>query len=392
MPGARPRWIALLALATCTFVYVTSENLPIGLLLSIGAELRVSSSTVGLLVTAYGLTVVVSSIPLTQLTGRLPRRPLLSALLAVFVLSTAATALAPGYGALMTARVVAALSQALFWSVVTPTAAGLVAPELRGRALSVIFGGATLATVVGVPAGTWVGELAGWRAAFGALAGLGLVAAAGAFALLPRGRAGEEAVVRVGTSPDARRYWIMVITTAVAVTGAFVAYTYVTPFLTEVGKVPAGTLSGSLLARGLAGLAGVAAAGPLVDRWPTAAVVGPVALQAAALLALHTAGAQPAVAVALVALTGFALSALATALGSRVLALAPGRADLASAVTSTAFNVGITAGALAGGAVLEAAGVRATALVGGLLSLLALAVGLSDRLTAARLPRRVATP
>jgi hypothetical protein len=127
---------ALLALAVAAFAYVTTETLPIGLLLLITADLDVSPSTAGLLVTYYGLVVVVASIPLTHLTRRVPRRLLLSGVLAVFVLTSWVSAAASSYGMLLAARVVTALSQALFWSVVVPTAAGLYPPRVRGRVIA----------------------------------------------------------------------------------------------------------------------------------------------------------------------------------------------------------------------------------------------------------------
>ena len=123
---------ALVALAVATFVYVTTETLPIGLLLLISADLGVSPSAAGLLVTWYGLVVVVASLPLTQLTRRVPRRLLLSGLLAVFVLATWVSAAASSYRMLLGARVVTAFSQGLFWSVVVPAAAALFSPRLCG--------------------------------------------------------------------------------------------------------------------------------------------------------------------------------------------------------------------------------------------------------------------
>jgi MFS transporter, DHA1 family, inner membrane transport protein len=124
---------ALLALAVAAFTYVTAETLPIGLLLLMTADLGVSPSAVGLLVTCYGLVVVVASLPLTHVTRRMPRQLLLSGLLAVFVMATWVSAAAASYRVLLAARVVTALSQALFWSIVVPTAAGLFPPRVRGR-------------------------------------------------------------------------------------------------------------------------------------------------------------------------------------------------------------------------------------------------------------------
>ena len=252
--STRTAVVALLALAVSTFVYVTTETLPIGLLLPIAADLGVGPSAAGLLVTWYGLVVVAASIPLTQLTRQVPRRPLLSGLLAVFVLATWGSALASSYEVLLAARVVTALSQALFWSVVVPTAAGLFRPQVRGRVVAVVLGGGSLAAVLGLPIGTWLGQQFGWRTAFVALSGAGLAAMVATALCLPAGRPGRGHAAR-GTDPDARRYASLVMMTILATTGTFAAYTYITPFLTEVSRFPATATGPLLLVRGVAGIA-----------------------------------------------------------------------------------------------------------------------------------------
>jgi MFS transporter, DHA1 family, inner membrane transport protein len=373
---------ALLALAVAAFAYVTTETLPIGLLPLITADLGVSPSTAGLLVTWYGLVVVAASIPLTHLTRRVPRRLLLSGVLAVFVLTTWVSAAASSYSMLLSARVVTALSQALFWSVVVPTAAGLFPPRVRGRVIAVVFAGSSLAAVLGLPVGTWLGQQAGWRTAFLALSGFGLAAMVTIAACLPTTLPGGGHAAR-GTTPDARRYLTLMTMTILATTGTFAAYTYITPFLTEVSRFPATATGPLLLVRGVAGIVGVAAGGALVDRNPWAAMLVPVTAQASALLGLYALAGTPVAAVGLVALSGLSFAALTTALASRVLQVAPGNADMAAAGAATAVNVGITAGAFIGSILLPGLGVRSTALVGGLLSLAALAVVLSEPLVAA---------
>jgi len=258
---------ALLGLAAGTFVYVTTETLPIGLLLPISADLEITPSAAGLLVTWYGLVVVVASLPLTQLTRRVPRRPLLSGLLGVFVLATWASAAASGYWMLLGARVVTALSQALFWAVVVPTAAGLFPPRLRGRVVAVVLGGGTLAAVLGLPLGTWLGQQAGWRAAFLALSGIGLAAMAATAAWLPAGAPGRGHAAR-GTDPDRRRYLTLMAMTVLAATGAATAV--------NVG-ITAGALVGSVLLPGV-GVRGTALLGGLLSLAAlAAALVEPVA-------------------------------------------------------------------------------------------------------------------
>lgn len=364
--------ITLLALSASTFLFVTTETLPIGLLPLMADDLGVTQTAVGLLVTGYGLVVVVASIPLTRWTRHVRRRRLLATLLGVSVVATTVSALAEAYPLLLGSRLVVALSQALFWSIVTPTAATLVPARVRGRALSVLYAGSSLAAVAGVPVGTWLGQLAGWRTAFLAVAALGLLPLLVVATLLPDAPpAGRES--DRGSAPDRGRYLALLASTALAVTGAFTAFTYVSPFLVEVGGFLPAAIGPLLLVRGIAGVLGVFAVGLLVDRNPWLTMTAVVGLQAVALGVQYVLATAPAVAAAAVATAGLTIAALSAVLGARLLVVAPADSDMASAGTSTAFNVGITAGALLGGMLLPA-GVRSTALAGALLSLGALAV------------------
>jgi predicted MFS family arabinose efflux permease len=378
-PAIRRPVPALAALTAGTFLYVTTETLPVGLLTPIGSDLGVSAARVGLLVTAYGLVVVVASIPLTYLTRAVPRRVLIGTLLAAYVASSLGSALAGSYGTLMATRVVTALGQAVFWSVVVPIAAGLFPAEVRGRALAVLFGGVSVAAVVGVPAGTWVGQHLGWRWSFAMLAAAGAVTLVALAATLPPDCRRLVDPAGPGSQPDRRRFSALITMTALATTGSFVFLTYLSPYLTDAIGLSAGLLSVVLLLRGLAGIGGVAVAGPLVDARPRLAIALPVAVQAAALLLLvHPPG--PVAAVILVALTGYAFAAFTTPLSTRILQSAPIRLDLATSVSSTGVNVGITLGALIGSALLDGgSSVRSTALAGGLLTLAALALAALDR-------------
>jgi DHA1 family inner membrane transport protein len=380
-------WGALLALSAAAFLFVTTETLPIGLLQPIGADLGASDSTVGLLVTYYGLVVVFTSLPLTQLTRAMPRRTLLTVVLAVFVVSTIASAVVDSYAMLLCARVVTAASQALFWSVVVPTAAGLFRPEIRGRVLAVLFAGSSLAAVVGVPAGTWLGQQMGWRAAFVGLASGALLTMIAVAVLLPNAQPGWDEDAR-GPQADVRRYVLLILVISLVVTGAFTFFTYVSPYLTDVVLLSPALVSAALLLRGLAGLVGVVVGGALVDRRPNLAVALPVGVQAVALLGLRVFADNPAVALTLVALTGLAFAALTTALATRVLAVAPGNIALAASGVSTAVNVGITLGALFGSSLLPAFGPQSTVVVGGLLTLAGFILALGEPLLS-RQPRPV---
>jgi predicted MFS family arabinose efflux permease len=368
----------VVALAVGAFSYVTTENLPVGLLPLIAADLRVSPSAVGLLVTGYGLTVAAASVPLTRLARRIPRRTLFALLLTVFVLTSLIAAIASSYWLLLAARVGTALSQAVFWPAVAPAAANLFSPAVRGRVITLVFTGASLATIAGVPAGTWLGQQAGWRVSFLALSGLGLAALVAVVTLLPDMRPGEGHAA-VGTHPDARRYRIVVVTTALTIAGVFTAYTYIAVFLTEVSDLSPGGVVTALLIHGVAGLAGLACAGALIDRRPRQTLIAAVSLLTVALVGLFLAGGSPVAAGGLLALSGFALSGVPTGTQNRLMQVAPGSTEMASAWNGAAFNVGIGGGALLGGVLLPTLGVRATALAGGLLTAASVLVLIGER-------------
>jgi predicted MFS family arabinose efflux permease len=367
----------LTALSVGTFVYVTTELLPIGLLTVIAADLGRSRSEVGLLVTGYAVVVVLASLPLTRVTRRVPRRYLLAGTLGVFVVGTMLTTAAVNYSMLLIARLLIGLSQALFWSVVVPTAAGLYPPRVRGRVLARLVIGTSLAPVLGVPAGTWLGQQAGWRMAFLVMAGVGLATGIAMLATLPASTPPEGEAAR-GPEPDARRYAVLVAATAFGVTGFLTAYTYVTPFLLDVSGFDGRALGPLLLVTGVAGVVGTQVVGTFLDRRPWAAVVVPLAVLACALTGLYTAGAVKPAAVVLLATMGMAYSALAVAIQNRTLQIAPVSTELAAAGSSSAFNVGIAAGSFLGGELVAGAGVRSVALVGAGLTALALAMLLCE--------------
>lgn len=375
--GSASAIIALSALSLSTFAYVTTETLPIGLLPLIARDLGSTTSAVGLLVTAYGLVVVIASIPLTRLTQRISRRPLLCGLMAIFIVATVASALAQSYWMLLTARLVTALSQALFWAVVMPATAALFRPAVRPRAISILYAGSSVAALAGVPAGTWLGQQTSWRVTFLALSAVGVAILVTIAILLPGTEPGTSDTDR-GSAPDAGRYWAIVTYTALAVTGAFAAFTYLNPFFTDVSGFSEGAVGPLLFVRGFAGLIGVFAVGYLVggNGWLTMTVL--IAAQAAALAGQWLLGGSQIATIVSICVSGFTLAALSAALGARVLEVAPGSSDSAAAGTSTAFNVGITAGAFVGSILLPTAGVRSTPLAGALFTIAALGVVLAE--------------
>ncbi|MFB8087360.1 MFS transporter [Streptomyces sp. NPDC055992] len=361
------------------FTFNTAENLPVGLLEVISGSLRVSVSAVGLLVTGYGVTVAVASLPLAHVMRAVPRRHVLTGLLAALVVSSLVAALATSYWMLLTARLLTALAQALFWAVMGPVAVGLFAPAVRGRVLGALSVAGSLALVLGVPVGTWLGQQSEWQVPVALLAGLGLVSLVMIAVLLPTSRPDEERAA-YGTGPDARRFGIVLAAGTLSATGAFAGYTYVVKFLGDVSGFSPSAVSALLVVFGVACLAGVSITGALLDRFPQAALTTAVVTQAVGMLGLYAVGRDPVAAVVFLVLMGGALGPVFMTTQNAMLHCAPGRTDIALAANSGLYNAGIAAGAALGGLILPLADVRGTFLAGGLLTVTAWAVLLSGQL------------
>lgn len=365
--------LALIALSISTFSYVTTELMPVGVLTLIAGDLHRTETDIGLIVTAYALVVLVGSLPLTKATSRVPRRVLLGATLALFAGTNLVAAFAPTYGVLMGARLATGLTQALFWSIVAPTAAALFPPEVRGRAVVRLGIGTSLASVLGVPLGTLLGQAAGWRAPFFALTILNVLTCVAVIFLLPSAPRETGDAAR-GVAPDRRRFVLVLLGVVLGVTGFSMAWTYITPYLLDITGFAAGTLAPLLLVGGACGVIGATVASRFVDARPWAAMTVPMGLVALSLVALFALGEVEAAVVGASALNGFGFSAYASTVQSTTMRVAPGTTDMASASVSSAFNMGIAGGAFLGGVLYDGWGLRAVPLAGAILAGLATAV------------------
>ncbi|RKT55513.1 MFS transporter [Saccharothrix australiensis] len=374
-PGAvaeqvEPRsWPAVWVLGLGTFLFVTTELLPVGLLPSIGAGMGVPLGIAGLVVSVYGGIAAVSAAPLTSLVRRLDRRTLLAALLGLLVLGNLVSAVAPNYLVLMAGRVIIAFAHGVFWSTTPAVGTRLVDPKSAVRALSVVLGGISVASVVGVPLGTAIGQAANWRVAFLVAAGVGLLVLVAVLALLPPMAARNGG--SLSAIPKLLRNGPFVVAIGVAaltMIGHYLAYTYVTPYLEAVVGIPPGLVSVLLLVFGAAGVAGNFLAGGAIARGLRRALLGGVGLLAGSLLVLSAVGAGSAVtAVVLLVTWGLSYAALPVCLQTWVLRSAPEATDAASSVYVAVFNASIALGALGGGLAVESVGVAAVTWVGGIL-------------------------
>lgn len=358
-------WWGMIALSVATFLSVTSEMMPTGLLPQMSADLGVTPAAVGLLVTVFAFTVVVSSAPLTALTLRIPRKPFLLGVIAVLGFSNLLTALAPDYPLVVASRVLGGLAHGLFWATVPAYAARLVSPALIARAVSITIAGGTLAFVLGVPLGTALGAAIGWRWGFAAVAGAFAVGVVAVWILLPavppveRQPRRRESDGRRALDPSTMPVALVCVTTAIAMVGHYALYTFIAPFLTERIGVPTAWFSVVLFAYGVAGAIGLLLTGTVFARRPGAGLV--IALAGSALFVTIASLSMGNVVVAVVAviLWGIAFGMIPPLLQTRVLQLASPRIrDTAAAFYTTAFNVGIGGGALVGAWLLEIGGLE----------------------------------
>jgi len=413
VPSSRFPWAGLVALAVATFLSITGEMLPTGLLPEMSGELGVSESSIGLLVSVFAFTVVLTSTGLTHLTRRVPRHRLIVGLLLVLAVSAVASALAPTYALLVVARIVGGLAHGVFWAVGGAYAARLVPREQVGRALAVAMSGGTLAFVLGVPLSTAVGQALGWRAAFVLLAVLLLAGAALVWRLLPdvgaapaveeehpplaeltetgaaRVVAADADTYRHRPRPSVAGVVVSCIVTAVFMIGHYSFYTYIAPFLTRQSGVPEAGLSGALFAFGIAGAVGLGLVGWFLGARPRVSVPIGMAVTAVAVAALLLLEGQTVASLVALVVWGVTFGALPPLLQTRMLQVAPDRIrDLASAFYTTGFNTGIGGGALVGALVLDGVGLAALPVLYVVVALVVLVVVVvTDRWLAVRSAR-----
>lgn len=390
-PSRQRRTAALAALALSAFVVGTSELVVVGLLPLIARDVRVSVAASGQLVTAYALGIAVGGPMLSALTTRVSRRLLLLVTVAAYVAGNLLTAVSADMTMVLVVRVATGAVHGLFIGVASIVAAGLVPPEQRGRAMSMVFGGIAVSTVVGVPLGTLLGQALGWRAAFLAIAALGAAALACAAALVPAvaGRVVAGLAVQA-RSAFAPRVLAMLGVGVLLLGGQFTAFTYLAPYLQAVVGVTGGGISAFLLAYGVASAIGTFLGGRLADRGASTTLLACNAVLVVALGGLWAAGASVPVAVLALGVWGLAGLGLVPSLQLRVVALAGSGRDLAATLGASGVNAGIALGALVGGSAVAAGGVHTVALVAAAVCAVALPATLATRLL--KVPAERAAP
>ncbi|MER6140935.1 Cmx/CmrA family chloramphenicol efflux MFS transporter [Streptomyces sparsogenes] len=389
--------LAVSILGLSVFALGTSEFMLSGLLQPIARDMDVSIPTAGLLISAFAIGMVVGAPLLAAATLRLPQRTTLIALLAVFGLGQVAGAVAPSYEVLFASRVVSALACAGFWAVGAAVAVSLVPVNARARAMAMMIGGLSIANVVGVPAGALLGQHAGWRAAFWAVAGLSALGLVGVVAFVPRteARSGQDrprlrtelAIYRDG------QVWLALATTALSGGAVFCLFSYLAPLLTDVAGMDEGWVPTVLALFGVGALVGTAVGGRIADAHLFGTLYGGITASTLVLTALALTAHHVVAAVTLALLLGVTAFFTAPALNARMFNVANAAPTLAGATNTSAFNIGNTLGPWLGGLVIDAGwGYPAVAWTGAALA--AAAIGMTaaaSRLHHARGGSRVVT-
>lgn len=375
--------IGLFALTAGAFGIGTTEFVIMGLLLQVSADLGISVSMAGLLISGYALGVFAGAPLLTLLTGRLPRKVLLVALMVVFTIGNIACAIALDYPSLMVARVITSLAHGTFFGVGSIVATGLVAPDRKASAIAIMFTGLTMATLLGVPFGAWLGLHFGWRSTFWAVALIGVVATLVLAVFVPADKTAPQPLsirqeLTVLTKPQV---WLGLVMTALGFAGVFAVFTYIQPILTRITGFSDAAVSPILLVFG-GGLAiGNLLGGKLADKRLMPTLLGTLIALALVEGVMGFVMHDKIAAIIFVGLMGVAAFSTVAPLQMRVLEKAEGAGQgLASSLNIAAFNLGNALGAWVGGVTIDRGpGLSAVTWVAALVTLAGLAVALVSR-------------
>lgn len=388
--SSRSMPLALYALAAGAFGIGTTEFVIMGLLIQVAADLKVTIATAGLLISGYALGVFVGAPVLTVLTSRLPRKAVLIGLMAIFTVGNVCCAIAPNYALLLLARVITSLAHGTFFGVGSVVATGLVAADRRASAISIMFTGLTIATLLGVPAGAWLGLHFGWRSTFWAVALVGIAAMLIIAAWVP---AGHEHGKRIAVRDELRAIGnpsvlLGLLMTVLGFAGVFTVFTYIQPILTEVTGFSQSAVSPILLVFGVGLIAGNLLGGRLADRHLVRALLWTLVTLIIVLGVMSFALHSKVLTVLFVGLLGVAAFATVPPLQLWVLHKADDAKSLASSLNIGAFNLGNALGAWLGGVVVaRGPGLSALTWVAALVTFSGLLVALWARQREADLQR-----
>jgi len=368
--------LAILALALGGFGIGTNEFVAMGLLPDIASSLHVTEPTAGHVISAYALGVVIGAPVIAALSARVSRKTLLLSLMTVFTLGNVATVFAPTYGVLVAARFVSGLPHGAFFGVAALVAARLLGPGNRAKAVAQVMTGLTVATVIGVPVASWLGQNLGWRSAFALVVLIGLTTLTAIWSWLP------ELGATHATSPLTElgalrrpQVWMALVVGMVGFGGMFAVYTYVATTLTDVAGLTRALVPLALMVFGLGMVVGNLLGGRMADRSVVRSLYVAITALGVMLAVFVAASHNPYTAVLLLFGIGAAGGSIAPALQTRLMDVAADAQTLAAALNHSALNIANASGAWIGGLVIAAGyGYTAPAAAGAALAAIGLVV------------------
>ncbi|PXY91251.1 sugar transporter [Gilliamella apis] len=366
-------WSSILCLALAAFIFNTTEFVPVGLLPNIAESFSMDVAHAGLLLTIYAWAVSLLSLPLTVLTAKMERRKLLIFLFCLFIGSHILAGFAWSFYSLMVARIGIACAHAVFWAITTPLAVRLAPNGKKAKAMGFIVVGTSMATVLGIPIGTMIGQLVGWRVTFLCIGFIAFCVMASLLYLLPAvpsmNTISLKAIPKVLKRPVLLNIYLL---TAIIITGHFTAYTYITPFMLNVGGFSEQIVVSLLLAVGFSGMIGSLIFAKYAEPHPTAILVMPVILLIICLLSLYVCSFSLITAILQGMVWGLAITIIGMVMQSKVIDAAPDAADIATSVYSGIYNIGIGGGAFVGSQVLVYLSTNYIGFVGAIFVIIAL--------------------
>ncbi|CAN5674151.1 MFS transporter [soil metagenome] len=380
--------LAIFALALGGFGIGTNEFVAMGLLPEIASSLTISEPAAGHVISAYALGVVVGAPLIAALTARVPRKTILLALMAVFTLGNVATVFAPTYESLIVARFVAGLPHGAFFGIAALVAARMLGPGKRAKAVAQVMTGLTVATVVGVPIASWLGQALGWRSAFGLVVVIGLITLTALALWLPDLAATHSSSPLTELGALRRpQVWLALAVGMVGFGGMFAVYTYVATTLTGVSGLSRALVPLALMMFGAGMVVGNIVGGRMADRSVIRSLYLTIGALAVMLAVFVVASHNPVTALVLLFGIGAAGAAISPALQTRLMDVAADAQTLAAALNHSALNIANASGAWVGGLVIAAGlGYTAPAAAGAVLAVVGLVV-----LTVAVLLQRLST-
>ncbi|MGX9176588.1 MFS transporter [Mesorhizobium sp. BHbdii] len=376
--------LPLIALFIAAFAFGTTEFVIAGVLPQVADGLGVSIPTAGYLVSGYAGGIAIGGPLLTLATKTISRKALLLGLAAAFTIGQAACALAPDFASMLLLRIAVAVAHGAYFGVAMVVAVGLVRHDQRGMAVALILSGLTVSNVIGVPAGTAIGNIWGWRATFWVMCALGVVSIAAMAALLPRKTGSSRQSVSFGSEVRVlarQQVWTSLILMLMLMIGQFGLFTYITPTLFEITGLDEDLVPWVLLLNGVGATIGVFLGGRLADWKLMPSLITMLFMQAVTLAVIYAVSPYPVPMVVAITVWGGLSFAIGTPIQTRILTWTADASNLASSLIPAGFNVGIALAASLGAAMLNAGyGYRSLPVVGAMAMLVAVAVALASHL------------